>query len=69
VQVRSIRKQSHTETQKAYITTFEEADDVAKAMPVNRSTKAIPNIKACFLFIVTLKSLDTVCYIVANFIK
>ena len=41
---------------KAYISTFEEADkvvDVAKGMPVKRSIKASPNIKACFLFILT----------------
>ena len=31
----------------------EEADEVAKAIPVNRSTKAIPINIPCFLFIVT----------------
>lgn len=42
---------------KAYITTSdEEADkliEVANAIPVNRSTKAIPINRLCFLFIVT----------------
>jgi hypothetical protein len=42
--------------EKAYIITPEEAvkaDEVAKAIPMSRSVKAIPNIKACFVFIVT----------------
>ena len=41
---------------KAYNITSEEADtvvEVAKAMPVNRSVKAIPNNVPWFLFIVT----------------
>ena len=38
---------------KAYITTSEEAYEVANTIPVNRSTKAIPINIHCFLFIFT----------------
>ena len=38
---------------KAYIITSEVADEVAKAMPVKRSIKAIPNNSLWFLVILT----------------
>jgi hypothetical protein len=37
--------------------------EVAKAMPVHRSTKAIPNNKPWFLFIVTELEVDAVIFI------
>ena len=54
---------------KAYIITSEVADkvvEVAKAIPVKRSVKAIPNNSPCFLVIVTKFLFDRFIYTLKN---